>query len=275
MAVGKISGAVGNAAHLGPEVEDAICKRLGLDGRADRVAGDPARPARAVSCRAGDHGGDARKDRARNPPLAAHRSARGRRAVRRASSAAVRRCRTSAIRWRCEQICGLARVVRANSQAALENIALWHERDISHSSVERVILPDSTILADYMLARMTDIVAKMRVFPERMRRNLDSTKRAGVFRAACCRTWWKRARRARTPTNGCRSTPWRRGRRTGTSARWLPRMRISGSGWETRGSSGCSIWGGSCGMWTRFSRACLGRNDASSFQRLAFGERRS
>src|SRR6185295_15147756 len=74
-----------------------------------------------------------------------------------------------------EQICGLARVVRANAQAALENVALWHERDISHSSVERIILPDSTILVDYMLARMTSIVAGMRVFPERMLQNLNST----------------------------------------------------------------------------------------------------
>ena len=75
-----------------------------------------------------------------------------------------------------EQICGLARVVRANSLASLENIALWHERDISHSSVERVILPDSTVLADYMLNKTTDIVANMKVFPERMKRNLDSTR---------------------------------------------------------------------------------------------------
>src|SRR5579862_1023438 len=74
-----------------------------------------------------------------------------------------------------EQICGLARVVRANAQAALENVALWHERDISHSSVERVILPDSTILVDYMLARMSDIVGGLRVFPERMLRNIDLT----------------------------------------------------------------------------------------------------
>ena len=76
----------------------------------------------------------------------------------------------------CEQICGLARVVRANAQAAFENIALWHERDISHSSVERIILPDSTILIDYMLARMMDILTGLRVFPERMRRNLDATQ---------------------------------------------------------------------------------------------------
>ena len=76
----------------------------------------------------------------------------------------------------CEQICGLARVVRANAQAAFENIALWHERDISHSSVERVILPDSTILTDYLLEKTTRLVDTLLVYPERMRRNLDMTR---------------------------------------------------------------------------------------------------
>jgi adenylosuccinate lyase len=75
-----------------------------------------------------------------------------------------------------EQICGLARVVRSNVQAAFEDIALWHERDISHSSVERIILPDSTILADYLLAKTIWLVDGMRVYPEKMRRNLDATK---------------------------------------------------------------------------------------------------
>jgi adenylosuccinate lyase len=75
-----------------------------------------------------------------------------------------------------EQICGLARVVRANSIAAMENIALWHERDISHSSVERIILPDSAILVDYMLQKMAEIVTNMNVFSLRMRRNLDATQ---------------------------------------------------------------------------------------------------
>src|SRR5205814_1671186 len=74
-----------------------------------------------------------------------------------------------------EQICGLARLVRSNMLAAFENVALWHERDISHSSVERVILPDSTILVDYMLSKMAMILGQMRVFPERMLRNLEST----------------------------------------------------------------------------------------------------
>jgi adenylosuccinate lyase len=76
----------------------------------------------------------------------------------------------------CEQICGLARVVRSNAQAAFENVALWHERDISHSSVERVILPDSTILADYLLDKTTKLVDQLVVYPERMRRNLDLTR---------------------------------------------------------------------------------------------------
>src|SRR5882757_808472 len=75
-----------------------------------------------------------------------------------------------------EQICGLARVVRANAQAAFEDIALWHERDISHSSVERIILPDSTILTDYLLEKTASLVDKMFVYPERMRRNLDLTR---------------------------------------------------------------------------------------------------
>ena len=74
-----------------------------------------------------------------------------------------------------EQISGLARVVRANAQAAFENVALWHERDISHSSVERVIFPDSTILVDYLLAKTTDLIDRLLVYPERMKKNLEST----------------------------------------------------------------------------------------------------
>jgi adenylosuccinate lyase len=74
-----------------------------------------------------------------------------------------------------EQVSGLARVIRSNAQAALENVALWHERDISHSSVERIIIPDSTILLDYLLAKTTDIIDRLLVYPERMQHNLDST----------------------------------------------------------------------------------------------------
>src|SRR5579863_1450117 len=74
-----------------------------------------------------------------------------------------------------EQISGLARVLRSNAQAAFENVALWHERDISHSSVERVIFPDSTILADYLLAKTADLIDRLLVYPERMKKNLEST----------------------------------------------------------------------------------------------------
>jgi adenylosuccinate lyase len=76
----------------------------------------------------------------------------------------------------CEQICGLARLVRANCQAAFENVALWHERDISHSSVERVILPDSFIALDHMLRRFTRIVRGMEVHTDRMRHNLNLSR---------------------------------------------------------------------------------------------------
>jgi adenylosuccinate lyase len=76
----------------------------------------------------------------------------------------------------CEQISGLARVLRSNAQAALENVALWHERDISHSSVERIILPDSCILLDYTCAKLTDIVDRLLVYPERMLLNLNLTR---------------------------------------------------------------------------------------------------
>jgi adenylosuccinate lyase len=74
-----------------------------------------------------------------------------------------------------ENLCGLARLVRANSLAAMENVALWHERDISHSSVERVIMPDSTILIDYMLAKVTDLIKHLVVYPANMKRNLELT----------------------------------------------------------------------------------------------------
>jgi adenylosuccinate lyase len=76
---------------------------------------------------------------------------------------------------KCERVCGLARILRANSIAALENVALWHERDISNSSVERVILPDSCMALDYILALFTEIVRGMVVYPERMRRNMELT----------------------------------------------------------------------------------------------------
>jgi adenylosuccinate lyase len=75
----------------------------------------------------------------------------------------------------CERIAGLARVIRGNAMAALENVALWHERDITHSSVERVIIPDSCILLDYMLAQFTSVLDRLLVYPDRMLKNLNAT----------------------------------------------------------------------------------------------------
>jgi adenylosuccinate lyase len=172
---GKTSGAVGTYAHIGPEVEERICAKLGLR---------PAPVASQVIAR----------DRHANfvgvLALVAALCERIALEVRHLQRTEVREAEeffskgqkgSSAMPHKrnpvtSEQICGLARVVRANGQAALENLALWHERDISHSSVERVILPDSTILADYLLAKTTQLVDRLVVYPERMRRNLDMTR---------------------------------------------------------------------------------------------------
>src|SRR6202140_1115200 len=174
MRVGKISGAVGNASHLGPEIEERICQRLGLNvapvasqviqrdrhahylstlaiiaATLEKIAIEIRHLQRTEVREAeepfgGEQRGSSAMPHKRNPVT-------------------------------CEQISGLARLVRSNMIASFENIGLWHERDISHSSVERIILPDSTILVDYMLAKMTTIIADMRVFPERMLRNLELT----------------------------------------------------------------------------------------------------
>ena len=175
MRVGKISGAVGTFAHIGPEAEERICARLGL--AADPITNQVIqrdRHAHYVSVLA----------------LIAATLEKIALEIRHLQRTEVREVEeffakdqkgSSAMPHKrnpvtCEQICGLARVVRANAQAALENVALWHERDISHSSVERIILPDSTILVDYLLAKTTDVVENLLVYPQRMRRNLEMTK---------------------------------------------------------------------------------------------------
>jgi adenylosuccinate lyase len=174
MAVGKVSGAVGNAAHLGVEVEEQICRRLGL-------AAAPVSSQVIQRDRHAQYVGTLAIVAATLEKIALEIRHLQRTEVREAEEpfAAGQRGSSAMPHKRnpvgSEQICGLARVVRANAQAAFENVALWHERDISHSSVERVILPDSTILVDYMLARMSDIVGGLRVFPERMLRNIDLT----------------------------------------------------------------------------------------------------
>ena len=173
--VGKISGAVGTFAHIGPEVEERICAQLGLKPapvasqviQRDRHAHFVATLA-TLTALCEKIALEVRHLQRTEVREASEYFARGQK-----GSSAMPHKKNPITS---EQICGLARVVRANAQAAFEDIALWHERDISHSSVERVILPDSTILADYLLDKTTNLVDTMFVYPERMRRNLDLTK---------------------------------------------------------------------------------------------------
>ncbi|HKW97911.1 MAG TPA: adenylosuccinate lyase [Bryobacteraceae bacterium] len=175
MRVGKISGAVGTFAHIGPEIEEAICKRLGLRPapvssqviQRDRHANFVSALA-IVAASLEKIALEVRHLQRTEVREAEEYFSKGQK-----GSSAMPHKRNPVT---CEQICGLARVVRSNAQAAFENIALWHERDISHSSVERVILPDSTILADYLLDKTTRLVDQLVVYPERMRRNLEMTK---------------------------------------------------------------------------------------------------
>ncbi len=173
--VGKISGAVGTFGHIGPEAEERICGKLGLKPAAiasqvisrDRHAHFVSVLALiAALC-------EKIALEVRHLQRTEVREAEEPFASSQKGSSAMPHKRNPVTS---EQICGLARVVRSNVQAAFEDIALWHERDISHSSVERIILPDSTILTDYLLAKTIWLVDGMRVYPERMRRNLDATK---------------------------------------------------------------------------------------------------
>ncbi len=175
MRVGKISGAVGTFAHIGPEIEEAICQKLGLRPapvssqviQRDRHANFVATLA-VLTASLEKIALEVRHLQRTEVREAEEYFSKGQK-----GSSAMPHKRNPVTS---EQICGLARVVRANAQAAFENVALWHERDISHSSVERVILPDSTILADYLIEKTTQLIDHLLVYPERMRRNLDITK---------------------------------------------------------------------------------------------------
>ena len=208
MRVGKISGAVGTFAHIGPEIEEAICEKLGLRPapvssqviQRDRHANFVATLA-VLTASLEKIALEVRHLQRTEVREAEEYFSKGQK-----GSSAMPHKRNPVT---CEQICGLARVVRANAQAAFENVALWHERDISHSSVERVILPDSTILADYLLDKTTQLVDQLLVYPERMRRNLDMTRglvfsgqllldlaAAGMLREAAYRTVQRHAMEA-------------------------------------------------------------------------------
>lgn len=174
MRVGKFSGAVGTFAHLSPELEEKICARLGLKAAAissqviqrDRHAQYLATLAVIASTL------DKIATEIRHLQRTEVREAEEFFSEKQKGSSAMPHKRNPVTS---EQLSGLARVVRANAQAAFENVALWHERDISHSSVERVIIPDSTTLVNYMLQKTTNLLDTMFVYPERMKRNLESS----------------------------------------------------------------------------------------------------
>ncbi|MDH4080400.1 MAG: adenylosuccinate lyase [Nitrospira sp.] len=174
IAVGKLSGAMGTFAHQGPEIEEYVCEKLGL--KPDPVSNQVvqrdrhASYATALALLAATIEKFATEIRhlQRTEVLEAEEYfSEGQK-----GSSAMPHKRNPIVS---ENLCGLARVVRANSLAAMENVALWHERDISHSSVERVIMPDSTILVDYMLAKVTDLIDHLVIYPDRMKRNLELT----------------------------------------------------------------------------------------------------
>ena len=175
MRVGKFSGAVGIFAHLTPELEEKICARLGLQAAAvssqviqrDRHAHYLGTLAVIASTL------DKIATEIRHLQRTEVREAEEFFSEKQKGSSAMPHKRNPVT---AEQISGLARVVRSNAQAGYENVTLWHERDISHSSVERVILPDSTTLADYLLSKTANLIDTMFVYPERMRANLESTR---------------------------------------------------------------------------------------------------
>jgi adenylosuccinate lyase len=172
--VGKLSGAVGTFGHLKPEHEEAICTELGLRPvdiatqvvQRDRHAAYISTLAVLASTL------DKIATEIRHLQRTEVREAEEFFSEKQKGSSAMPHKRNPITS---EQISGLARVMRANAQTALENVALWHERDISHSSAERVIFPDSTILADYLLAKTTNLIDKLLVYPARMLKNLEST----------------------------------------------------------------------------------------------------
>jgi adenylosuccinate lyase len=172
--IGKLSGAVGTFGHLQPEHEARICQRLGL--RPAPVATQVIQRDRhafyvgALALIASTL--DKIAVEIRHLQRTEVREAEEYFSEKQKGSSAMPHKRNPIVS---EQISGLARVVRANQQAALENVALWHERDISHSSVERIILPDSTILTDYLLEKTATLIDRLVVHPHRMLRNLELT----------------------------------------------------------------------------------------------------
>jgi adenylosuccinate lyase len=175
VSVGKLSGAVGTFAHLDPDVEATVCERMGLK----------AAPASTQTLQRDRHAEylctlaiigsslDKFATEIRHLQRTEVREAEEPFAAGQKGSSAMPHKRNPV---KCEQVSGLSRLLRGYSVTALENVALWHERDISHSSAERVILPDATSVLCYMLRAMTKIITKMVVYPERMLKNIELTR---------------------------------------------------------------------------------------------------
>ena len=173
--VGQISGAVGACPHIPPDAEEAICERLGL--KVDRVSSQIIQRDRhaeyhlalaLVAASISRVATEVRHMQRNEVGEAEEFFSKGQK-----GSSAMPHKRNPVVS---EQLCGLARVVQGNATAALQNVPLWHERDISHSSVERVILPDSTILVDYMLVKLNDLMKNWVVYPDKMLENLARSK---------------------------------------------------------------------------------------------------
>ena len=255
MRVGKISGAVGTFAHIGPEIEEAICAKLGLRPapvssqviQRDRHANFVATLA-IVTASLEKIALEVRHLQRTEVREAEEYFSKGQK-----GSSAMPHKRNPVT---CEQICGLARVVRSNAQAAFENVALWHERDISHSSVERVILPDSTILADYLLDKTTQAGRSASGLSRAHAPQPRHDARPGVFRPASARSG-RRGHAARGGIQrGAAATPWKPGRTNRISARpskAIPRSRACSHRSRSPRAFRSS---GSCATWTRFSPGC-------------------
>ena len=175
VAVGKISGAVGAFAHLDPAVEEAVCARLGIKAapvstqviQRDNYA-EYLNTLAVIASSLDKFALTVRHWQRTEVREAQERFTKGQK-----GSSAMPHKRNPIIS---ERICGMARIVRANSLVGLENVALWHERDISHSSAERVVLPDSSIALDYMLQKAIGLIDGLVVYPERMLENLRATR---------------------------------------------------------------------------------------------------
>lgn len=174
ISVGQISGAVGTYAHLDPSVERYVCKALGLQPapistqvlQRDRHA-EFMNTLAVCGCSLEKFATEIRHLQKTEVLEVEEYFSKGQK-----GSSAMPHKRNPIT---CERIAGLSRVLRGNALAAMENVALWHERDITHSSVERVIIPDNCVLLDYMLAQFTKIVDQLLVYPENMQKNLNRT----------------------------------------------------------------------------------------------------